>query len=78
MRPDEIQEAVRTAKVFKMSLGKDGNLEKEALRDGALMFQSEKRFYDAVKIGNSAAIIRAGKRVINDRYRNGAAPDVAI
>ena len=78
MRPDKIREVVRTAGIFKMSLGKDGNLEDEALRDGALKFQSEKRFYDAVKIGNSASIIQAGKRIINDTYTSGAAPDVAI
>ena len=78
MRPDEIREAVRTAGVFKMSLGKDGNLEEEALRDGALMFQSERRFYDAVKSGDSAAILQTGRLIVNDSYKKGDAPDNAI
>lgn len=78
MRPDELRVAVRKAGVFKMSLGKDGNLEEEALRDGALMFQSDTKFYDAVKGGSSAVVIHTGKLIISDIYKNGQAPDEAI
>jgi hypothetical protein len=78
MRPDELREAVQKATIYKMSLGKDGNLEEEALRDGALMFQSERRFFEAVKTGDAASILRTGKRIINDSYRSADAPDNAI
>ena len=78
MRPDEIRVALRDAAIFKMSLGRDGNLEEEALNDGCLMFQSEKRFYDAVKSGDSAAILQTGRRIVNDAYKKAGAPDNAI
>jgi hypothetical protein len=76
--PAELPLAVREADVFKMSLGKSARYREEALVNQALIFQSEKRFHEAVLSGSEAEIRRTGRLLRTDNYPQGNGPDNAI
>lgn len=77
MRLKDLRPQVESGNIYKMSLGKSAIYEKEAVERGALIFQSEKQFHDAVISKDSLAIARAGALVKAERYPNGKAPQNA-
>lgn len=77
MHRTELRNAVRSANIYKMSLGKSARYRSEASGSEALVFQSEVELYDAVAAGDEASIALAGSKVRADRYPNGNAPTAA-
>ncbi len=71
------KQQVRTSPVYKMSLGKNARYREEALRAGALVFQSEKRLYDAVVEGAPEEVRRAAIAVKTAEYPKANAPENA-
>jgi hypothetical protein len=69
---------IRQAPIYKMSLGKSGMHEKEALASGTLILDSEAALYQATIQGNDIEIQRSGRRLVNETYPKGGAPDAAI
>lgn len=74
MRLKDLRPQVESSDIYKMSLGKSAIYEQEALVRGALVFQSEKLFHDAVMSKDSVAIARAAALVKSEKYPNGKAP----
>lgn len=64
--------------MYKMSLGKEACYRQEALDQGVLVFESERRFYDAVVAEDEGAILAAGRQVRSENYPQANAPDGAI
>lgn len=60
-----------------MSLGKSAIYEDEALKRGALLFQSESRLHDAVVAGDQNAIAKAGALIKSESYPAANAPQSA-
>lgn len=69
----QLREVVRTAPIYKMSLGKGARYRQEALASGSLIFQSEAKFFDAVMHGDRAAIEKAGSLIRSSTYPQGNA-----
>lgn len=78
MTPGELRKIIRKTSIYKMSLGKSGTHEEEALAGGTLIFDSEAAFYKATVGGNESDIRRSGRRLVNSTYPKGGAPDAAI
>lgn len=74
----QLREIVRSAPIYKMSLGKGARYRKEALEKGVLIFQSERRFFDAVMGGVPSEIAAAGRLIRNTTYPQGHAKAAAI
>jgi hypothetical protein len=77
MRRKELRELIRTAEIYKMSLGKNAAYRQEALRVDALVFQSEIGLYDAVVAGDRARIAAAAVVVKAEKYPKANAPENA-
>lgn len=77
MTPDELRTLVSDADIYKMSLGKKALYRAEAIKCGALVFISEKRFYEAVVSGDEANITKYGRLIKTDQYPLGGAPENA-
>lgn len=71
------KELIRTSPVYKMSLGKNARYREEALQAGALVFQSEKRLYDAVVKGGPEEVRAAAIAVKGVEYPKANAPEKA-
>jgi len=74
----QLREVVRSAPVYKMSLGKGARYREEALASGTLIFQSEMRLFDAVMGGDELAIAAAGRLIRNSTYPQGDAKAGAV
>lgn len=73
----ELVELIRHAEIYKMSLGKSARYREEALEVGALIFQSEVGFYDAVVSGDEKRIEAAAALVKSADYPNANPPRAA-
>jgi hypothetical protein len=69
-----LKSLIETAPVYKMSLGRNARYREEAIRAGALVFQSEQRLYDSVVSDDEQAIESAARRVKTDEYPDANAP----
>jgi hypothetical protein len=78
LTPGELRSLIASADVYKMALGKSARYREEALREGVLVFQSERDLYHAVVAGDDAAVARAGRRVRTENHPEGNAPDAAV
>jgi hypothetical protein len=74
MTPAELRPLVTSAKIYKMSLGKNALYREEAILKNVLVFGSEKKFYDAVVSGVDAEIARTGQLIKADQYPSAGAP----
>jgi hypothetical protein len=77
MRRSELRELIRTADLYKMSLGKSAAYRAEALQSGHLVFQSEVNLFDAVVAGDREGISAAAARVKAENYPKANAPENA-
>jgi hypothetical protein len=78
MTKGELRKLIQAAEVYKMSLGRGAALRAEALAKNALVFASDKDFYNAVVAADEVAISRTGKALRSQDYPNANAPDAAI
>lgn len=67
VRPEEIEQIVKSGPMFKMHLGQNGSYRKEALASGTLLFQMEKGIYDAVVSRDEERIKKAVARIQPER-----------
>jgi len=74
----QLKEIAADAPIFKMSLGKGARYRREALDGGNLIFQSEKRLFDAVMNDDAAEIRAAGRLIRNSTYPQGDAKAAAV
>lgn len=74
----QLREIAADAPIFKMSLGKGARYRREALDSGSLIFQSEKRLFDAVMNEGVAEIRAAGRLIRNSTYPRGEAKAGAV
>ncbi len=77
MRRKELREAVTSAEIYKMSLGKSARYRTEAQTSGSLVFQSEIDLYDAVVADDEIKIATAGAKVKAEKYPNAKASPAA-
>lgn len=74
----QLKEILADAPIFKMSLGKGARYRREALDGGSLIFQSEKRLFDAVMNEDASEIRAAGRLIRNSTYPRGEAKAAAV
>ncbi len=73
-----LRKLVREAEVFKITLGRDNEFQKESFESGLLTVAREQRFHDAVEQRDEEEILRVGRLVRTERYPQGGVSDQAI
>ena len=78
MTAAELRNLVTIADIYKMSLGRGAQYRAEALSENALVFASEKKFFDAAVSREYESITHWGRLIKTDKYPFAGAPDGAI